>query len=784
MAAAVSLFMTASAAQVKPLELKILPKATPSLEIVLDPKAAPAEEFAAFELQKYLKMVSGIYVPIYSAPVPGKNRPGKILFCLPKSPHFSRYARKAFAKDLAKLKGTDGYAVRRRGKDLYFIADCPKGLLNGVYRFLMKNTDIIWPRPADGLTIYTPRKNLVFKKTDYLDIPKFKIRGWGWNHSRTCWSGELEEYRAKMAFNRPGGPVWRWNSIRDRKLGFADDYITILGIGHNMISTWLPVHIYGKKHPEYYMLVDGKRFVTSHANPCYTHKDVPGIIAARVIEAIKKAKKVPALVTVQNADQGVTCECKECLKDIKLPDGRIIDSKDEAFRSTQFFIFFNKIARMVAKKYPSVQLMTYGYMFTAIPPYVKLEPNILVSYCPYIRNDKEPLNSKSNAKWWRRTNNWLKVTKNLQLREYYYSGARFPRPLAEIMVQDLRFLQKNGIPSVTSEFTWSDDTFEFRNQLDAHYFWDLTAGEVWILNQLLWDPFQDVTALRNDFLARTYREGAKDMGEFYRLIREAWLNDPRGSAFNDDIVKSFGYYILKKKLDAPCLAALQKALKAVKHPAAKIQIQKALSTFKKYLGEAKVLDSAELRVPFIKTKEFPGFDLENGVWKKAAKFPTFSLMYNKKLKTRFPMTLKVFHNGRSLYLGTFVKKELLKGKPSPKKDFTFPDGDHLEFFFVNNKDYGYYHLAWNLMGALYDARATDPSWNGKWEVKVEKRKDGWKSVARIPFDTMGFTLQQRNKLSSLIFISSSTEKKQEYATWGGGKVHSVDSFGELILDLE
>lgn len=61
-----------------------------------------------------------------------------------------------FADDFAALKGTDGYAVRRRDDTIVFIADCPRGHVNGVHRWLEKNSDIIWPRPAKDLCFYTP----------------------------------------------------------------------------------------------------------------------------------------------------------------------------------------------------------------------------------------------------------------------------------------------------------------------------------------------------------------------------------------------------------------------------------------------------------------------------------------------------------------------------------------------------------------------------------------------------------------------------------------------------
>ena len=718
--------------------------------------------------------------------VPGKSA-HKIFLCLPDSKYFLP-VKKQFSADLKALAATDGYAVRQVGNDIYIIGDCPKALLNGVYRFLMKNSDIIWPRPGKELAIFTPVKSLTFNAVNYIDIAKFKYRGWGWNYSRTVSSDELNIWRARMCFNLPGGPASPRNARLERKLAFRDGFfVRGQAQGHNMVSYYLPHTVYGKTHPEYYMLIDGKRYVARNANPCYTNEDVPRIIAGKALQELRSSKIPISVMVIQNSDQGLTCECANCVKPIKLADGTMLTVKDEAFRSTQFFIFFNKIARMVAKEYPDVLLQTYGYMFTAIPPKVALEPNIAISYCPYIRNDKEPLSGKSNARWQIRTDSWLKLTSNLFLREYYYSGARFPRPLAEIMVQDLRYLQKHNIPYVTSEFTWSDDDHKPGDGIFAKYFWDLTAGEVWVMSQLIWDPHQDVTALRSDFLKRTFKEAAPAMEEFYRLIREAWLNDARPSAFNDNIVKAFSYYIIGKKLEKPCLSALDKAAAAVRHPDAVKLVRLARERFNMYLQMAKAETILELRVPKIVTDGAPGFDFDSGVWAKAARFPQFLLLNRSSIKASSDITVKIFHDGRNIYIGTKVKKNPahLVCRPFVLRDDGFPSGDHVEFFFVNRVNKYYYHLAWDYKGSTYDAMTTDPKWNGKWSLRTAENPDGWSSIAKIPMDDTATVLQLSNKLTATVMVTvRQPNGRNEAAIWGNSKVHSPESFGELIMDLE
>lgn len=100
--------------------------------------AHPATEWAKAEFAEYTAKVFG-KVPEARFVLPGETSD--------------------FADDFKALEGTDGYAVRTRGGALYFVADNPKGFVNGVHRWLERNSDIIWPRPAGDICFFTPQSN-------------------------------------------------------------------------------------------------------------------------------------------------------------------------------------------------------------------------------------------------------------------------------------------------------------------------------------------------------------------------------------------------------------------------------------------------------------------------------------------------------------------------------------------------------------------------------------------------------------------------------------------------
>lgn len=757
-------------------QLQLVKGGRPVSEIIVDPKAPRPVLTAARELRHAVKLITGAELPIVDAP---RDAGGTQIYLISgESPLLKNYA-----ADFEKLRGNDGYAVRTDGHKLFLFAAEPRGVINGVNRLIYKNTDLIWARPYRETAVYTKSGDLALRQTDYIDIPKFIMRGWGVNRNRAVNSAEYDIWNSRTNVNYTGGLT---DKVLDRRLELG--FIIEFGGGHNMVNRWLPVKKFGGEHPEYYMLLDGKRQVTRDAILCHTNKDLLRDFTAHALEIIKNVPPYYPVINIMMEDTNASCECPECLKPIRLPDGTTLDKSDEAFRSTQFFMFLNQVAEAIYEKYPDLQIKTFAYYFTAIPPKVKLFKTINVSYCPYIRNDKEPLTGKSNRKWKQRLEGWSEITPNVILREYYFSSAAFPRPLGNIVAQDLRFANKLGVKKLYSESSFADDpSYKIGGKFHESRFWDISAPEHWVLNELFWDPDQDPDRLRDEYLSRVYREAAPAVQKFYKLIRDSWLNDPAPSAFNDNYLSSTGYYIVNKKLLEPCRQALAEASAAVKDPRSKELLNKLNTTFEDWVRQAPSRQSSRLEIPKSDIREFPGFDFDGGVWAEAAVLPPLRIMGNALEGAEPPTTVKFLQNGRDLYIGFYCyepKPESLTAHPAGRPHDTWPKGDHLEMFFGNAAD-GYYHLAFDYNANRYDAVLTDKEWNADWTVKTRIVKDGWQAVARIPFDSVNFKVMQTNRLKALIYrCRVGGGKHPVHSSWGGGVVHSADSFGELILSLE
>ena len=750
-------------------------------EIIIDYESPTAVEFAAYELQRYIQKITSAFLPVNNK-LYGNKRIKIILGT--KNSKAIKPIKNRYAKDFKKLSGTDGYAIRNHKNRIYIFADCPKGVLNGIYRFLKNNTDIIWPRPANELAIFTPIKNWDVKKIDYLDKPTFKIHYLDWNYSRNVHSPELSLWCARQGYSI--GLTREKNRTRMERLGFYKGFFNEYGGGHNLCSRWMPIKIFGAKHPEFYMLIDGKRYINNNANLCCTNKNMTTAFIKRVLDEVATLPNFYNCINIMMEDQSLTCECDNCNMPITLPDGTILTFENEAFKSTRFFIFINKVAKAVKAKYPDKYIKTFGYFFNAIPPKVKLEDNIFVSFCPYIRNDKRSLLDKTNKKWKDRLDEWLTNTPNIALREYYYSCAPYPRAMADIAATDLRYLAKKGMSYVFSACSWSDDDHQGGVKIVDHEFWDTTACEIWTISQLMWDPFQNPQKLRHEYLRKTYGKAAAPMIKYYNMIRSSWLEDPTPSAFNADPYRSAAYYIYGKKLQDPCRKALIDAEMLADDIRVKNLVQANRKVFEKWMSRA--LDEQPHGEKISKIQTSSKMNFNNGAWKKVRPFSPLTKMGNIKLKSRVKTEIKALHDGKKLYfrIKCFKNPKTLYAahRKGAKRD-TWTGGDHMELFF-GDKEKGYRHIAFDYHANVYDAILTNSKqWDGNWEVETGLNNDGWWAFVSIPLSEIGFDMLKSNKLKGMVYRADfDANRKCEHSTMSGGTVHDMTSFSEMIFDLE
>ncbi len=228
-------------------------------EIILSARCDAREEYAARELQHWIGQITGQRLPVLAKPSTSDNT--KILLG-------ADWAT-AYLDDLEFLAESEGYAIRRNGNNIHVFGSHPRGTLFGVYALLEKNTDIIWPRPhPEFVAVFSKQPSIHFSNTDVRSRPAFRTRQlqFSGNDPNPVLS---QQWIARNGGNSPimlgkGFPWLQW------RCG------ALIGAGGGYIWSFLGLE---QEDETLYPLVAGNRMRNKWRQPCYTHPDVPRIMA-------------------------------------------------------------------------------------------------------------------------------------------------------------------------------------------------------------------------------------------------------------------------------------------------------------------------------------------------------------------------------------------------------------------------------------------------------------------------------------------------------------------------
>jgi hypothetical protein len=505
---------------------------------------------AGEEMKRWLDTVTGADFPYLEKPS-GEKRPRIFLGAGFAKPHF--------AEDLEKLaddEALDGYAIRPKDGDIYIFGALPKGTLNGVYAFLENNTDLIWALPNEEFgAVYSDTPNLEAVWGDVLEKPVFVLRGWltpepwlRYNRGNFSHIGR-NDFKSRGDFAQQGGHCL---SLHGGRFGRE---------------------AYGRFHP----VIDGERIEEwseyKHLM-CLSHPELFDIYIAHWKESLNRPVFANTLIfNIGVDDNWGVCECTDCSAPITLEDGQTITPVDfNEFYGVWFYRFLNKVADELAEWRPGFITSTYSYFMAAPVPPIELSPNIGYTWlCPYVRKSiNQPLFAPINQHWWQMMKDWHAVMPNVVHRDYYGLMLSI-YPIAEVLAADLRAMRDLGVLRITTE----GFATPMGDALGA-------AEEKWVINRLYWNPDEDVEQLRKYYLRRTFREAAPAMERFRGAIRQARYQK---YSFDMDFEENHETAKMTRNLgmEAELRGYLAEALATVKHPRARVLVERTLTAFDAYM---------------------------------------------------------------------------------------------------------------------------------------------------------------------------------------------------------
>jgi hypothetical protein len=486
--------------------------------IVMEKDATAAEQRGARELRDHLKEMSGADLAIAG------DAAGKV------------EVRLVFDRAL----GDDEYRLKTQARQLVVTGGRPRGVLYGCYAFLDRL----------GVRWYTPAVKLVPKRATVM-VPPLDERG-----------GPVFENRHVMT-TEGDDPDW---AARNRLNGASKR----LGESHGGSLLYHPfVHSLNEivpgglreKHPEYFPLIDGKRFVATDAKHtfegvqrCLTNPDVVSLAVAKVREWIQQVPQARVISVSQNDGDG-WCECGDCRKVVA----------QHGVRSGVLIAFVNAVAAAIEKDHPDKLIDTLAYGETLAPPQgIVPRRNVQVRPCPIHVCHAHPLEScvsPESRTFLTHLQGWDAITGNLAM-WHYACPVHFLMPYPDFtsLAADLRLYREHGVKSVFVQGNFVPGG----GQSDA----ELRA---WILSRLLWNPDADADALVAEWMQGVYGAAWEPMRSWFDMLHRQAADPKRHLYLQDEPL----HPILAEEVLAAGDALFDKAAKLADTAAARDAIARA-----------------------------------------------------------------------------------------------------------------------------------------------------------------------------------------------------------------
>ncbi|MBN2559371.1 MAG: DUF4838 domain-containing protein [Phycisphaerae bacterium] len=500
-------------------------------DIVVASDAIPSERYAAEELHRILAEATGERLEL----VQKVSRADNHIFVGPSEP--MRTSPGGFD-----VKGFDSEDLRIviRAGHIVIAGGRPRGTLYGVYTFL-----------EDYLGVR-------FLTKDHTHVPK--VGGW-----RVV--GPVDRfYHPPLAFrwsdwrenseNPPFATRLRYNAVtNDAKYGGKTGLVLI----NHSLGRQIPSSKYGKEHPEYYALVNGKRLADvkndfMETQPCLTNPEVLRIVTDAVLAELKQNPNAQNISISQN-DNDRYCRCPRCAA---------LD-EHEGTPMGSLLTFVNAVADEVAKPYPQVKVGTLSYWYSRKPPRtLKPRPNVQIQLCSIECCQLHAINDAAcpkNLDFCRDMDGWGRICSNVSVWNYdvNFSSYQLPLPNLPVIEPNIRYFLAHQAKGVFLEAAAETKSAAL---VDLHNY---------VMSRLLWDPSGNGDALADEFLRLHYRRAADPIRRFIHQVEQ----QSRASGQHPSCFGSAAEFGFDEKLAQAGLDAFGQAMRLTDDEAVRSRVEKA-----------------------------------------------------------------------------------------------------------------------------------------------------------------------------------------------------------------
>ncbi len=440
--------------------------------------------------------------------------------------------------------GDEGFLVAGNGKrGLIIAAYSGKGVLNGVYKVLEKTLGVTVPRPSVGLEFPEVIRQSQALSLPYSEKPAFGLRGL--SNSREYWKTppvESMDWMARSLLNHKANSMASYPYVSQT---YASRGFKRQNSGHSFLF-WVPPEEYGKSHPEYFPLIDGKRVAKAKgAQLAFGNPDVIQLLIQKISDYKKQYPEIEVIAFGANDSDAKGMGFGEdplCLKLDEPADIPPKDSKRPRFYTTRYIKAANQVVAGLNKTYPDLKLHVYAYNWnggTIAPPNCEVNPNLLVEFAPLYRCYQHPMNDPNCprnvmfAEWLR---GWAAKTSNIYVRDYYLTQAdRFSLVSLEVLKRDIQFYRELKLIGLVPE-TAPDGINGSNAPAEAYVkwvlppeqyarYWDSNALLHFAMARLLWNPDESIDEIINLFCKNYYgSQAGESMAEWHKTLNQNMYN--------------------------------------------------------------------------------------------------------------------------------------------------------------------------------------------------------------------------------------------------------------------
>ena len=748
-----------------------------TLEIVTE-QPVPVVNYAAKELQTYLKKATGQNVPIVK-----KASGGKTALVLGDCP-----SARAAGVDVSKLPD-EGFRILRKGNCIFIAGRddpkqnpanpawsqyYPRATLSGVYDFMERFADARFFFPGQYGTVVPAKKGLFLpEKIDITESPDMVIRNF--------YSGQAKSFD-------PNYTRSHLRAMQCQRLRLSEKQIYF---GHGLSFLKLPER-FGKTHPEYFALWNGKRYndpqLSFPGQLCFNsgvreviYQDVKAYFTGR--PASERGMKFwnPQAAggdyfCIMPQDAMHWCQCDKCRR-ISEPDKRTLPEGRQAI-SNFMFLFSAEIARRLeqdgikGKKLTQMIYRPYDMVPDCeIPDSIELQIAVNGSIDPAYAEDDRRLEA-----WNRKLGHPISAWTYAMGKHETKAVAGLPQMMPKEAARFIRTYRKeiNG-------YFWEAETEEYLFNYLNYY----------IAAKLMWNTALNPDALLEDHYRVMFGKGAPMGRKVFDELEKCWVK----GIINHTVMDGLGPKVqmpsdreLWEKVYSPekiakfvkLFAQAQRAAASDGEASERVKfirkhiLDPLIRASKKYQLEQYSLDSWRVYCPdTVYLRPCKGEVNEVNTKVDIAKEDD-ALVFRFDCEEPRMSELPEKHSGRD---------DPMNWSQSAVEIFINPSGDRKN----------YYHFIVNSNGGLSDYRAefskkADMSWNSSAAVKIVKESGRWKAEICIPLKDLGplakavpVNFARHRALTGKPLVK---EPCYQWSPLPGSRIggfHAIDRWGVLIL---